>query len=122
VADVALTVHTYGYPFKADTLVTWGFYAAALWLGTMLRHNARALKIGAASIAASVVFFVASNFAVWATWSMYPKTLSGLATCYAMALPFFRNGIAGDLVFAAAFFGIGALLTARDAEAKRIAA
>ena len=34
---------------------------------------------------------VISNFAVWAAWNMYPKTLAGLATAYGAALPFFRN-------------------------------
>jgi len=37
--------------------------------------------------------------------------LSGLTTCYAAAIPFFRRGIAGDMLFTAAMFGIPALAT-----------
>jgi hypothetical protein len=37
---------------------------------------------------------------------MYPKTLAGLMTCYAMAIPFFRGTLAGDLVFTAVLFAV----------------
>jgi hypothetical protein len=32
--------------------------------------------------------------------------LSGLMTCYAMAIPFFRGTLAGDLVFTAVLFAV----------------
>jgi hypothetical protein len=70
------------------------------------------LRIGGAALASSVSFFVASNFAVWANWNMYPKTLSGLMTCYAAGLPFFRRGVEGDLLFTAAMFGLPVLAAA----------
>ena len=40
---------------------------------------------------------------------MYPKNLSGLMTCYAAGLPFFRRGFAGDMLFTAAMFGLPAI-------------
>jgi hypothetical protein len=40
---------------------------------------------------------------------MYPKTLAGLMTCYAAGLPFFRRGIAGDMLFTAVMFGLPAV-------------
>jgi hypothetical protein len=40
---------------------------------------------------------------------MYPKTLSGLMTCYFAGVPFFRQAIAGDMLFAAAMFGLPAV-------------
>ncbi len=50
---------------------------------------------------------------------MYPKTFAGLMTCYDAALPFFRRGIAGDLVFTALMFGVpaAAALLARSTKA-----
>lgn len=105
----------YGYSFTPDLPVTWAWYAAmVLFGGAMLRGEARPLRLAGAALTASVSFFLVSNFAVWLVWHMYPMTLAGLATCYAAALPFFRNGIAGDLVFTAVFFGIGALVDARS--------
>lgn len=106
VSDVVLTKIVYAYPFSWDHFVTWAWYAAILWLGTGLRENSKPLRIVGAALASSVSFFVVSNFAVWAAWSMYPKTLAGLMTCYAAALPFFRRGVEGDLLFTAAMFGV----------------
>jgi hypothetical protein len=105
-SDVVLTKVVYAYPFSWDHFVTWVWYAAILWLGTGLRENSKPLRIAGAALASSVSFFVVSNFAVWAAWSMYPKTLAGLMTCYAAALPFFRRGVEGDLLFTAAMFGL----------------
>ena len=109
-ADVVLTKLVYAYPLSADHLVTWAWYAAILLLGGTLKENSGALRVGGAALAASVSFFLLSNFAVWAVWAMYPKTLAGLAACYLAGLPFFRHSLAGDLFFTVAFFGIGALL------------
>jgi hypothetical protein len=109
-ADVVLTKLVYAYPLSADHLVTWAWYAAILLLGGTLKENSGTLRVGGAALAASVSFFLLSNFAVWAVWAMYPKTLAGLAACYLAGLPFFRHSLAGDLFFTVAFFGIGALL------------
>ena len=115
-AGVYLSRSYYGYALSADLLVTWAWYAGMVLLGGMLAKNASALRVGAASLAGSVSFFVVSNFAVWAVWNMYPKTLSGLAACYVAAVPFFRNAAVSDLFFAAAFFGIGYLVSHRREE------
>ncbi len=111
-SDVILTRFVYTYPFSWDHFVTWAWYATILWLGSQLRENSNWLRIGGAALASSISFFVVSNFAVWACWNMYPKTLSGLMTCYAAGLPFFRRGIAGDLLFTAVMFGLPAVAVA----------
>ena len=118
-ADLYLTRVVYHYPFKADQFVIWGWYAAMILLGGLLKKKSGWARIAGASLAGSVSFFLVSNFAVWLVWNMYPKTLGGLLACYTLALPFFRNGVIGDLLFTAVFFGIGAVLGAREpAEAK----
>jgi hypothetical protein len=103
-SDVILTKFVYVMPFSWDHFVTWGYYAAILWLGTRLRDNAKPLRVVAASLASSVSFYLLSNFAVWACWNMYPKNLEGLMTSYTLALPFFSQAVVGDLLFTAAFF------------------
>jgi len=113
-SDVVLTKFVYAYPFSWDHFVTWAWYAAILWLGTTLSEKASLrnakdwLRVAGASFASSVSFFVVSNFAVWACWNTYPKTLNGLLTCYTAALPFFRRGVEGDLIFTALMFGVPA--------------
>jgi hypothetical protein len=109
-SDVLLSRLVYGYPLSASDVVTWVWYAAIILLGSLLASNAKPLRVVSASLVASLSFFAVSNFAVWALWNMYPKTLVGLAECYTMAIPFFRNTLASDLLFTGAFFGLAALL------------
>jgi hypothetical protein len=109
-SDVILTKFVYAYPMGWDQLVVWAWYAAILWLGTRLRENSNWLRIGGAALASSVSFFVISNFAVWASGSMYPKTMSGLMTCFEAGVPFFRHGATGDMLFTAVMFGAPALV------------
>jgi hypothetical protein len=113
VSDVILTKFVYSYAFSWDHFVTWAWYGAILWLGMTLRENSNWLRIAGASVASSVSFYIVSNFAVWACWDdLYPKTMSGLMTCYAAGLPFFRRTLAGDMLFTAAMFGLPVLAAA----------
>ena len=98
---------------SADHVVTWAFYAAMILLGGAMIKGFSPLRIGATTLIGSVSFFLVSNFAVWTVWQMYPKTLAGLMTCYVAGLPFFRNAVISDLLFSAAFFGIGYLVSER---------
>lgn len=111
-SDVVLTTMFYRYPFSWDHFVTWAWYAGMLWLGTTLKQNAGAVRIGATALAGSVSFFLISNFAVWAAWNMYPRTLAGLMTSYDAGLPFFRHAVVGDLLFTAVMFGAPVLFSA----------
>jgi hypothetical protein len=87
--------------------VTWLWYLAVMFLGAgTLRNSISTLRVLGASLSASVSFFVASNFAVWAAWGMYAKTLGGLGTCYIAALPFFRNSIVSETVFSLMIFSL----------------
>ncbi len=121
-SDVYLTRVTYGYPLTADHLVTWAWYAAMLLLGSVLIKGFSAIRIGVASLTASVSFFLISNFAVWMVWrDMYPKTFDGLMACYVAGLPFFRSGFASDLLFTGVFFGIGYLASRERAANAQVA-
>ncbi|MDA7950972.1 MAG: hypothetical protein MPJ24_05730 [Pirellulaceae bacterium] len=62
------------------------------------------------SMAMSLLFFLTTNFAVWAVGtSHYPMTSSGLWACYANAVPFFRATLASNLIFSLGIFGSYAL-------------
>ena len=59
------------------------------------------------SLAAPTYFFLVSNFLTWAgvgEFVSYPKTMTGLLTCYAMGLPFYWVSLVATLVFSAIFF------------------
>jgi hypothetical protein len=109
-ADVILTKYWYAVPLTWDQFVTWGWYAAILGLGILLKNRQRPLPVIGASLTSSVSFFLVSNFAVWAAGTMYPKTSAGLMTCYAVGLPHFQRTIAGDLIFTTAMFAAPVVL------------
>ena len=67
-----------------------------------------ACRILGCSVASAVVFFLATNLAVW--WAWYDHTVVGLTTCFAAALPFLRFTLMGDMAFAFALFGSYALI------------
>lgn len=92
--------------------VTWGCYVLiALASSHWLRRPSLA-KGMALTLSSSLFFFVVTNFAVWLTSGMYAHSWNGLATCYAMALPFFRNTALSDAVYTAGLFGVFALVSA----------
>jgi hypothetical protein len=111
-SDVVLTTLVYRYPFAWDHFVTWAWYAGMLWLGSSLKQNAGPVRILAAAVTGSVSFFVISNFAVWAAWDMYPRSVAGLMTCYGAGLPFFQRAVVGDLLFTTAMFGLPVVIHA----------
>ena len=53
----------------------------------------------------SIIFFVTTNLGMWLFSGIYPVTYAGLVACYAAALPFFQNTVAGDLFYAVLLFG-----------------
>jgi hypothetical protein len=118
--DLYLTYAVYNEGLKADQLITSAWYVAVLLLGSaLLKGGVKPLRVGAAALSASISFFVASNFAVWAVWPTYPKTASGLMACYVAAIPFFRSQFASDMIFTAVIFGLPAAIAAlrpKDAE------
>jgi hypothetical protein len=118
--DLALSKLVYHYPISADLLFTWAFYAGAVLLGSLLKDRLSVPWLAGASLAGSITFFLLSNFAVWAVWQMYPKTLAGLGACYVAALPFFRNGIFGDLAWTAVLFGLPLLMAASVSQTAKV--
>lgn len=78
----------------------YGAYALIVLLGQILkRFNLLA------PIAGSLIFFIITNFGVWATANWYPHTTSGLVSCFVMALPFLKKTIVGDVLYSVALFG-----------------
>ena len=84
--------------------------ALTVLIGWALSRRRTALRVAGASLAASLLFFVITNFGAWLSGGLYPPTLSGLAACFVAAIPFFQNTVAGDLLFSGLLFGGFALL------------
>ncbi len=99
--------------FHAQMPIVYGTFALVVWLGFFLRERRTALKITGAALAASTLFFVITNFGVWAFDGLYPRTFEGLVVCYVAAIPFFGNTLAGTLFYTAVLFGGFALAERR---------
>ena len=56
------------------------------------------------SFLGSCIFFIISNFGVWAMGNLYEKSFNGLLECYFMAIPFFKNTILSTLIFSYSTF------------------
>ena len=78
-------------------------FALVVVLGTTIKRVAP-LKVVGLSLLGSCLFFVITNFAVWAQGSFYPSSFGGLMECYYMGLPFFKNTLIGDLSFNVVLF------------------
>ncbi|MBS4012237.1 MAG: hypothetical protein KGZ97_00560 [Bacteroidetes bacterium] len=98
ISDLILGFHGFMIPVYASFIVV-------VLFGNYLRNNIKVHTVGVASIAASTLFFIITNFAVWIATPYYPANFSGLVACYAAAIPFFHTGILGDLFYSTVFFG-----------------
>ena len=74
-------------------------------IGMQLRKRLRVMPIALAALVSSVLFFVVTNFGVWATQGMYPMNVEGLVACYVAAIPFFQNSLLGNAFYTAVLFG-----------------
>jgi hypothetical protein len=92
-------------------IFTWSAYLVLGYLSYLsnlghLRGLAKILAATGLGISASIWFYLWTNFGVWLldSWGMYPKTLSGLISCYIMAIPFLKYNLVGNLVFVPSTF------------------
>lgn len=74
-------------------------------LGMLLRKRRTPLTVVTTSLAGSCLFFVITNFCVWAEGIIYERTWAGLIECYTAAIPFFAKTLGGDLFYTAILFG-----------------
>lgn len=91
--------------FHNTMIFVYGSFLLTGTIGLWLKNHKNVQNIIGASLAASILFYLITNFGVWLVSSMYPKSIMGLFQSYFYALPFFRNTIVGDLFFAGLFFG-----------------
>ena len=102
--------------FYAHMEWVYGSFALITCVGLWLRSHRTAWGIAGASLTASTLFFLVTNFGVWAnSTTTYAKGLAGLVACYVAAIPFFGNTLMGDGFYCLVLFGGFALLENRFA-------
>jgi hypothetical protein len=92
------------YDWKLMASVYFGI-GISFYIGWYLQNKIKWYRVILAALFSSIAFFTISNFAVWFFYQWYPHTFSGLVQCFVLALPFFKNSLAGDLIYTGALFG-----------------
>lgn len=111
-SDLFINNVVYGRFFDSFVWFYSGFYwtyAAFIiigFVGFALLKKIKTQSLIIASILASTLFFIISNFGVWFSGTMYPNNFSGLIACYTAAIPFFKNTIMGDFVYCGVLFSV----------------
>jgi hypothetical protein len=111
-SDLLMNNTIYAQYYEGFTLfgpgVHWTYlgFAAIVLIGMGLLKKIKPLHVVGASMSASVVFFLVSNFGVWSSGMMYSKDIPGLIAAYAAGLPFLQYTMLGDLFFSGVLFGL----------------
>lgn len=89
-------------------LLNYGAFALIVVLGIVALRKINVKSVVLTSLAASVVFFIISNFGVWlfaGGIAPYTYNSAGLMNTFVLGIPFFGNTLIGDLVYSGVLFG-----------------
>ena len=116
-SDVVLNGMHYHAPLLSWEMgVRYAALAMSGVLGVWVRSRPGMLRLLGASVAGSLLFYATTNTASWWTDAGYAKTWAGWVQALTLGLPgypptfaFYRNTLAGDLLFTLLFAGCMAL-------------
>lgn len=91
--------------FSSGMFWTYGAIVLVGLMGSSFIKKISSGKIVLASLSGSTIFYLISNFGVWAFSPMYAKSIAGLIQCYSLALPFYGSSLIGDLLYSSVLFG-----------------
>jgi hypothetical protein len=102
-SDIALELLT-GWGFHNTIVYVYASFVLTSLIGLWVKRNTTVQTIAIGSVVSSVLFFIITNFGVWAAGG-FAGGLAGLNLTYVMGLPFFGPTLAGDLFFNSILFG-----------------
>lgn len=86
-------------------LAVYSSFALMGVIGLLVRKNKKFHTVLDGTLLGSILFFLITNFAVWAFGTMYTHNFTGLIQSYTMAIPFFKNSLLGDLFYVGILVG-----------------
>ncbi len=110
IAAMAASDYVVGFYKLPIMIVVYASFCLPVLFGRRLPRRFAPVRLAGCSLAASVIFFLTTNTAVWAFGSLYAKDWSGLMESYAAGVPFFGYTVLGDLVWSFGLFGTYAVL------------
>ena len=112
--NVLYSAYYDGFQWGFNAWVYVGFLVTVVLGFALLRNRDFSwLRIGGATVAGTLVFFLLTNFGVWLGSAVYPQSGAGLLAAYAAGLPFLLNSFAGNVLFAGLLFGGARYLAGR---------
>ena len=108
---VQLLYSVNAFPFAGFYDNQWINYVlilAVAFIGVLFRKGGL-VGIFASAVIAPAIFFLASNYIVWATQADmlgYTKDFNGLITSFRAGLPFYRNSVLATVVFLPSFIAL----------------
>lgn len=114
-SDLLVNNILYKEYFQSFTFFYQGFYwqylcyAIIALVSIFALKKVTTLRVLTIGLFGTLLFFLISNFGVWISSNMYPKSLEGLIQCYIAGIPFIKGTLLGDLGFSALLFGTFAL-------------
>lgn len=99
-----------GWNYPEQTIAVYAMFALITVLGMNMRNNKSVFRVAGSSLAASVLFFIATNLMVWisgfgSATPLYPTSFAGLVDCYVKAIPFFGYTLGADMFYSTVLFG-----------------
>lgn len=98
ISDLFIGFHPY-------LLAVYGSFVLTVFIGMMIRNNKGIFSVLGASLLSSVLFYLITNLAMWMGNPNFSQDFQGLMQCYTVAIPFFNNGVLGDLFYNGILFG-----------------
>lgn len=103
ISDVILELTT-GWGFHNTIVYVYVAFILTSAIGLYVRKNTNVQTVLGASVLSSLLFFIITNFGVWAA-SGGVGGASGLATTYVLGIPFFAPTLLGDVFYNTILFG-----------------
>jgi hypothetical protein len=94
--------------YGPEMLITYAGFVASIFIGTQLKKNITWMNVALGSVAASLVFFLITNFVFFYPTSLgpiYTHNFAGIINSYVAGWPFFQNTFASDLLYNSILFG-----------------
>jgi hypothetical protein len=104
ISDCILELLT-GFGFHSTIFFVYFSIALITILGMYVKKNVNVQTVLLSSIASSILFFIITNFGVWASILGFQDGAAGLLATYVKGIPFFAPTLAGDLFFNGILFG-----------------
>lgn len=115
-SDLLLNRHYGASLVSAEMIVRYLGFAGVAGIGLAIRKNPTFVRLMAGSVAGSVLFYLLTNTASWLGNPSYAQSGAGWIQAMTVGIPgfpptwlFFRNTLAGDVLFTALYAGCMAL-------------